>query len=198
MKRKVLLILTLTIISTTSLTAQIKKGDLLLGAAVGFNRSGGSNNASSNSNISPRIAIGIGGNSVLGLKTSLGYYTSKNDTPYDKTTNFNVGGAIYWRKYMHIKNKIGWYLEPSAGVGAGRSVRKYASTETKNTVATYTVNVTPGLYYQALPKLFINADFGGLGYRHDRHKSAGNPTGKSSNVNFDLLNNFTFGVDFVL
>jgi hypothetical protein len=198
MKRKVLPFLTLAIISTTSLTAQIKKGDLLLGASVGFNRNGSSNYASSNSNISPRIAIGVGNNSVLGLKTSLGYYTSKNDNLNDKLTNFNVVGSIYWRKYMSIKNKIGWYLEPSAGVGTGRSVNKNPNGETKSTVATYTVDVVPGLYYQALPKLFINADFGGLGYRHDRNKSAGNPVGKSSSVRFDLLNNFTFGVDFVL
>ncbi len=198
MKSKVLPILTLVIISTTSLTAQIKKGDLLLGATVGFNNGSSRDYASSNSNISPRIAIGIGNNSAMGIRTIFGYQTSKAEIADDKTTTISIGGTLFWRKYMPIKKNIGWYLEPNGGASFSSNVRKYAPGKVKNTTTIYNVNVTPGIYYQPLPKLLINADFGGLGYSYSRGRTEGNPVNTYSNVYFNLLNHFTFGVDFLL
>ena len=99
---------------------------------------------------------------------------------------------------MPFKKQLGWYLEPSGGVSYENNVQKYSNGETKNSSTRYAVNLIPGLYYQALPKLLISADFGGLGYSYNRNKSSGTPISRSSNVYFNLMSSFTFGVDFIL
>ncbi|WP_315819931.1 outer membrane beta-barrel protein [Paraflavitalea speifideaquila] len=178
MKRQILLLLVITISFTTTLTAQVQKGDWLLGATMGvyYGSSSNLNGSSTNSNLSPRISYAIGNNSVLGLKVGFGYQTSKSETNSDKSNNTSIGTTIYWRHYMTIKKQLGWYLEPSAGFSTGRNVQTYPSGKVKNTYTGYTVNVTPGLYYQALPKLLVNVDFGGLGYVHNRNKSGELPS----------------------
>ncbi len=192
--------LVITTFSTATLTAQVQKGNWLLGATMGFNSSTSNNpsGSSSNTNLSPRIGMAIGNNSVLGLKTNFGYSTSKSETNSDKSNSTNIGTSIYWRRYMPIKKQLGWYLEPSAGFSTGNTVTKNSIGKTKYNSTTYAVYVTPGLYYQALPKLLINVDFGGLSYSHNRYKSGGNPINKTSSVNLNLLSSFTFGVDFIL
>ena len=200
MKRKVLPFLTLAIISTSSLTAQVQKGDILLGATLGFNY--GSNNdnySTSNSNIAPRVAIGIGSNSALGLKTGFTYQKYKPGGSSDETTTTTgISAGLFWRKYMPIKNKIGWYLEPNGGVSFNRDVRKSSTNKIKGSSTQYNAKVLPGIYYQPIPKLLINADFGGLGYNYSRSKSDGNPTNRYSNVYLNLFSTFTFGFDFIL
>ena len=199
MKSKVLLFLTLVIISTTSLTAQVlQKGDILLGATLGFNYGSNDNYSNSNSNLSPRIAIGIGNNSALGLKTSVGYVNYTSDLSDDRTNTTLIGVGVFWRKYMPMKGKVGWYLEPNGGVNFNKEVKKSLDNKIKNSTTQYNVKVLPGIYYQAVPKLLINADFGGLGYNHSRSKVPGNPVNKYSNVYLNLFSSFTFGVDFVL
>lgn len=199
MKSKVLPILTLAIISTTSLTAQIKKGDLLLGATAGYNSNRtNSYYKSSNTNISPRVALAIGENAVLGLHTRFDYVRSKSETSDLKTSSLTLGGGAFWRKYIPIKNQLGWYLEANGGVYFRRDVNKQSGLKSKYLATEYSVNAIPGLYYRALPKLIINADFGGLGYNYARTRTEGNPVGKTSGVYFTMLSSFTFGVDFIL
>lgn len=199
MKSKTLLFLTLAIISVTSVTAQVlQKGNILLGASLGFNYGSSDNYSTSNSNIAPRVAIGIGNNSALGLKTSVGYTNYSADLSDERTYATYIGTGIYWRKYMPIKGRIGWYLEPNAGVNFNKEVRKSLDNKIKTLTTQYNVKVLPGIYCQALPKLLINADFGGLGYNHNRSKASENPVNKYSNVYLNLFNSFTFGVDFVL
>lgn len=199
MKCKVLPILSLVIISTTSLTAQIKKGDVLLGATAGFNSNRtNSYYKSSNTNISPRVALAIGENSVLGLHTQFSYSTNESETSDQKSTTLSFGGGVFWRKYMPIKSQFGWYLEANGGSYVRRDVSKFSGTETKYTTNEYSVNAIPGFYYRALPKLIVNADFGGLGYDYAKTRTAGNPASKGSRFSVNMLSAFSFGVDFVL
>jgi hypothetical protein len=201
MKRVTLLTLITVLALTTATRAQIQKGDILLGATLGVGY--GSNNApssSSNANIAPRIGLAIGQNSVLGLKTSFGYQHSKpgDNTGAWESTNINIGAGLYWRKFMPIKNKVGWYLEPNASFGYGKSKYKNGSEKTESSSKGYSASIVPGIYYQPIPKLLLNVDFGGVNYYYNVAKSAGNPNSKSSGVNLSLLSYFTFGVDFIL
>lgn len=200
MKSKALLLVLAVITSTTCLQAQIRKGDLLLGATFGFNSNNNNsgNYSSSNTNLSPRVALAIGENSVLGLRTNFGYYSSKSEASDQKNRGTTLGASAFWRRYMPIKKQLGWYLEANGGVNFYRSVSYYSTGKSKTTTTQYSVNVIPGIYYQALPRLLVNVDFGGLNYTHGRSKTDGNPLGKASSVNFNLLSNFTFGVDFIL
>jgi hypothetical protein len=200
MKIKALLLCLTVITSATCLQAQVQKGDLLLGATLGFNsnNNNGGNYSSSNTNLDPRIALAIGENSVLGLRAHFGYYSSKSEVSDQKSRGTTLGAAAFWRRYMPIKKQLGWYLEANGGVRFDRTISEYTAIKSKSTSTQYTVNAIPGIYYQALPKLLISADFGGLGYGFARTKHEGSPAGRSSSIYFNMFSSFTFGVDFIL
>lgn len=201
MKRQTLLLLVIVISSTATLTAQVQKGDVLLGATMGINywNSDPLTSSSSNSSLSPRIGFGIGQNSVLGLRSSVIYSTNKSETSIVKTTEMSIGTSVFWRKYMPIKKQFGWYAETNGGIYFGKNVNRNAVGDKNKTTSTrYVATVIPGLYYQALPKLLINVDFGGLGYSYSRSKYEGSPTSRTSNAYINLMSSFTFGVDLIL
>lgn len=201
MKRQTLLLLAIIISSTATLTAQVQKGDVLLGATMGVNygHSDPLTSSSSNSSLSPRIGLGIGQNSVLGLRVIATYSTNKSEISIAKTTEMSVGTSVFWRKYMPIKKQLGWYVETNGGIYFGKNTNKNAVGDKNKTTSTrYVATAIPGLYYQALPKLLINVDFGGLGYSYSRYKYEGSPTSRTSNAYINLMSSFTFGVDFIL
>jgi hypothetical protein len=201
MKRQTLLILFIIVSFAASTKAQIQKGDILLGATFGVGYS--SNNvhsSSSNTNLAPHIGLAIGQNSVLGLQTNFGYQHSKpgdNNGAWEGT-NTSVGVGLYWKKFMPIKDKIGWYLEPNASFGYAKNKQENGSQKAESSTTAYSAGIVPGIYYQPIPKLLLNVDFGGVSYYYNVAKSAGNPTSKSSGVNLSLLSYFSFGVDFIL
>jgi hypothetical protein len=207
MKMKTLLIVCLIVSSAAVTKAQVvKKGDLLLGATMGYDHSNTKNTinvVSSNANLSPRIGLGIGRNSILGLRTSFGYSTSKNDDETYKATGGNIGVDLFWRKLLPIKNQIGWYIDASGGIAYNKQKYKTPTQdEQKSSSTNYVANAVPGLYYQPIPNLLLSVDFGGLQYRRWNSKTeyTNNTTSKdkSSSIQLSLLNSFTFGVDFIL
>src|SRR5689334_15105068 len=127
MKRKTLLALVILIVSATASKAQIQKGDVLLGATLGAGYNNNNTHSSiANASIAPRIGLAIGNNSVLGLQTTFGYQRTKpgdNSNSWE-SINTNIGAGVYWRKFMPIKDKIGWYLEPSVAFTYGKNKQK--------------------------------------------------------------------------
>lgn len=204
MKRS-LLIIAVFVISTSSLKAQIQKGDWLLGATMGYSNGNNSqqysnmthSSSSSNTNVSPRIGLAIGKNSVIGLKAgfSTGNYNSDNYS--SSSTNFSCN--LFWRKYTSIKNKLGWYSEFGGGILWGKTKSSSPSIN-KQKITSYSIGFTPGLYYEITPKILLNADFGGISFVHSHAKNVnGNPSsGRANNFDLSFLNHFTFGVDFIL
>lgn len=194
--------LVIIISSTATITAQVQKGDVLLGATMGIyygNNSGSNAGSSSNSNLSPRIGFGVGNNTVVGVRTNFRYLTDKSETSANRLSSTSIGGGVYWRHSMPIKNQIGWYIEANGGVAFQKDVNKNAvGDKAKATSTEYSVGAVPGIYYQPLPKLLINANFGGIGYSYTRSKYEGNPRNRYSSVYLTLMNSFTFGVDFIL
>lgn len=203
MKRRHLLFTAIALAITSASTAQIKPGDVLLGASLGtgYNSSsstGSAGSSSSNANLSPRIGFGVGNNSVLGARLGVGYHRTKTDGIDDKSTNWGLSAAIYWRKFMPVAKQLGWYLEPAVGVSSNKSQQTYSGGKSKSTTTSYIAAVVPGIYYQALPKLLINADFGGVSYYYSRSKNTAGTVSKNNGISLNLMNQFTFGVDFIL
>lgn len=200
--KKQLLFTVIAIAATTTLSAQVNKGDILLGATLGAgynnSNSGASTTSQSNSNLAPRIGFGVGNNSVLGARLNVAYGSTKTKQYDNKTSTFTYGASIFWRKLMPITKQIGWYVEPDAGIAFSRYTSKSSGTKSKTTSTSYTAGVVPGIYYQPLSSLLISADFGGLNYYHRQYKDAGGVKTKSNDISLGLLQSFTFGIDFIL
>lgn len=181
-------------------SAQIDKGDLLLGGTFGYgtyNSNGVNNN--SNTNLNPRIGYGIGRNSVLSVR--LGYYHGKsedaNGNNISKNTNFSTG--LSWQNFFPIKDRLGWYSDIYGMFGSG--ITRYENNLgaiNKNKSSGYSAGASPGIYFIPVSGLLISANAGGLNYGYSRYQSSGQPTGKNSNFNVNLLNYFGFGIDFII
>ncbi|WP_276480534.1 outer membrane beta-barrel protein [Paraflavitalea pollutisoli] len=201
--KKQLLFTVIAIAASSALTAQVTKGDILLGASAGtgyngYSSTGSAGSNSTNANIAPRIGFGIGRNSVLGARLNFNYWNSKSPGTDYKQNNLGAGASIYWRHFMPIVSKVGWYIEPAAGVGTVRQKSQDINGKSKINSFNITATVVPGVYYQALPGLLLNADFGGVNYQYSKNKNGTSVTSKSHSVSLGLFNSFTFGFDFIL
>jgi hypothetical protein len=194
MKKKTLLSFFLFFLAVSMGLAQVEKGDLLLGGSFGVN-TGNTGGTSSNANLTPHLSMGIGHNSVLGLGFGFNYYTASGGEK-----EFSVSGNLYYKKYFVLKNKVGWYLQAAGGVGWSRTEQPFldsTGTVTQKVSSnnnTYTASLTPGIYYQAEPWLFLNADCGGILYSYTHAQDGG----WTSEFFVGFLQSFTFGVDFVI
>jgi hypothetical protein len=196
MKRKFLPLIIVILFASNSINAQLKKGNVLLGAAMGINYSTVVGLSSgSNTNISPRISLAVGEHSTIGVLGNFGYSQMK-DNPDSKSTSTSYGAGLFWKKFLPIKNKLGWYLETDASVTGANNVQYYQGIKSKVHYFGYNAGVVPGLYYQALPKLILSANVGGVAFSHQDSKSS--VTEHFSTLNFNLFSSFMFSFDFVM
>ena len=196
MKKKILLSLSVIVCSVFSSQAQIEKGDLLLGGSFGINANSANSSSytTSNANFAPHIGLAIGKNSVIGLGFGLSY--SSNSAAQ---SNFDFSSSVLYKKYFVIRNKLGYYLQLHGGILLATNKFTYidssgSAMKTNYKSYSYSVGITPGIYYGVTPRLLLTADVGGLGYAY----SDGGSGSWSSNFNMSFLNSFTFGVDFIL
>jgi hypothetical protein len=192
MKRKILLAITLAIFLAGTTNAQIEKKDWLLGGTAGFNNSTAF--GTSNANLAPHIVYAVGNNSVIGLNFAFSYST-QNLTGW-KRRDLNLASNIIYRKYFVIKNNLGWYSGFSVGGGIGFDKQKQQDSThfvTQNQSWNVGAGFVPGIYYRATPTLLLTADFGGVSYNYFSSYGV-----SGSEIYFNFLTSFTFGVDFIL
>jgi hypothetical protein len=196
MKLKNLPITVIFVCMTLASRAQITKRDWILGGTFNFSNSNASppSNASSNANISPHLGLAVGRNSVMGLSFSFGYYSN---SPGQKNLSFSSN--VFYRRYIVLKNKLGCYLQYNGGVALSKSTEYIfdstgASVKSNLYGQTYNLGFTPGLYYQVTPGILLNLDAGGVAYYYS---DFGHGQWASSFF-VGFLNQFSFGVDFIL
>ncbi|HSZ86489.1 MAG TPA: hypothetical protein VK787_10685, partial [Puia sp.] len=150
--------------------------------------------STSNANIAPHIAYALGKSSTIGL--NLGYSYSDNSSDY-KSSSFTSN--IFYKKYFPCKEKFGIYIEVIAGIAFSKNSYTVVDstgsyTKSSSTTHIYNAGAIPGVYYLISRKILLTADCGGLSYYYDDYGA-----GYSANSwSFNFLNNFTFGVDFIL
>ncbi|HTQ63924.1 MAG TPA: hypothetical protein VMI12_03960 [Puia sp.] len=194
--KTIILLLLLAMTFSFSSSAQISKGDWLLGGSVGANFGNANANSSSTSNasISPHIGFAIGKNSVLELNFSGTYYSFSG-----QSYNWGIAANIAYRKFFQVKNKFGLFIEFGGGFGWTKSEYSFydssgAISKNYNTAHTYNIGMIPGVYYQVSPGILLNASCGGIDYYYYSY----NTGDWSSNISVNFLNSFTFGIDFIL
>lgn len=198
MKLKTLLTFSTLFLSCCALNAQIEKGNVLLGGSFNYGSTSNSGyNTNSNAGISPRISYAIGKNSVIGLSGNFNYGVNKSATNDDKQITSGYGASLFWRKYMPIQNKLGWYAEVNGGVTGWKNEYKGNNTSS-NTATSYSIGALPGLFFQAMPKLLVNVNVGGVNFNRSINKNSSSTTSRYSSFNVNFLSSFTFGVEFIL
>ena len=198
MQKKVLLVLAVIICSLAS-RAQADKGDWLLGGSFGVNfgsnNSGSGTTNSSNSNLTPELGVAIAKNSIIGIRGGFNYNTSKNGSAKQTSTSYSAGA--FWKKLFAFTEKAGWYSDLGAGFTYGKtSNTNFSNYETSSNG--FFASLAPGVYYKPTKKIFLNAGVGGIAYNYSKSEVVGFSDTKSSNLNVNLLNYFTFGVSFIL
>jgi hypothetical protein len=122
---------------------------------------------------------------------------------YTKTalpsSNLSFSRYLFYKKYLPIKNRFGMYLLGEAGITWYQDkVDSYDNLGNKISTVynglTYGLALKPGFFYQVSPGILLSVDAGLLSYSYS-NEGSGNWT---SNLQFGLMNNFAFGVDFVL
>jgi hypothetical protein len=191
---------TLFVLLGSTLNAQIQKGSILLGGSLGYNSSNYTIfSSTSNATISPRVSYAIGNNSVIGISGNFSHGKSKAVNSDDKVTSIGYSASAFWRRYFPVQNKLGWYSEFTGGIGGSSNKREIMGGSSKTTTTSWTAGAIPGVYFQALPKLVINANVGGINYYRSKDKGSSGITGsKNSAFNVNFLSTFNFGVDFII
>jgi hypothetical protein len=183
--------------------AQVTKGDLLLGGSFGFvsaNNGNGTNSSTvSNVNFYPRINLGVGDNSIIGTKLGYNYSSNNGGSGSNKSHNNAFSVALFYKKLLPIKGKLGWYPEIDANFFTSKNkVEDFAGSTTTFSSHGFGAAIVPGLYYTIGPKFLINVDFGGLGYNQSKGKLNSGATSTSRNFQLALFQNFNFGFDVII
>lgn len=186
------------VVSALASRAQVEKNDWVLGGSLGF--SSNNNDATSgsstsfSSNIVPSLGWAIAKNAVIGIRGGFNANTLKDETG-NKQTNTGYSAGAYWKMYFPFADKAGWYTNLGAGYFHSKTKNTSSSGSTASTVNGYNINLSPGVYYMPTRKILLNGGLGGLSYAHSKY-SGGSLT--NSGFSFNLLNSFSFGIEFIL
>jgi hypothetical protein len=214
-------VLLLLIGTTAAVTAQIKKGAILLGGQLGFNNSSGDytsntppntpqNQKSRGANFGIAIGSAIKDNVVVGINAGYGSYKNENTvgiTSFTSTTNqYNFG--VFYRQYKSLGRNF--YFLGEAGIGYNGSKQTDKNTPVVNDVTRKSSGVqlylSPGVAYQVSKKLQLEIlvpNIVSAGYSKNKTTSQVNNSTQdnfyiNTNLNGPPLNNLAVGFRFIL
>ena len=177
--KKYLLLLAFSSIATFTF-AQFDDTKYVLGGGLNL-----SNNQQSNENfsytnnnfgITPSIAKVLNNGSLFGI--SLGYGYSKNGYDGGVSYNNSFDFGVFYQKFYPLANKVffNWKIGGNTYFIRSKSEQDNGI-ETDTSYFGYGMGFTPGLTWQAMDRLLLNASIGGASF---------NKTTDDSNDNFSL------------
>jgi hypothetical protein len=217
---KVLLLTAIAAVFNLTVSAQIKKGSILLGGQIGFNDfKVDYNNAQpdqKNKNTIFNISVGtaIRENKVLGVSITYGhvdYDHNYNGNAFVNSKGDQYGIDIFYRQYKKLAKDLYFFGE----LGAGYSGSNQTDTDvpgnnkTKYTSSGGGVYLSPGVAYRIYKKLQVELlvpSIAGASYTVDKVtftannalNSTQNRFGFNTSLNSSFLYNLNLGFKFVL
>jgi hypothetical protein len=173
-----------------SLSAQIKKGSVLLGtdiSFIGYNDKEENNNLSgkhtgSNFNISVLAGKAVKDNLFVGLSLIFSSSTTKDmaigSTQSTDRMIKSYGGSVWMRKYFPVARSFYAFVDGGIGASFGNEQRSGSNAQMKN--FGISLNLYPGLSYQITKSIYLDAAISNLAniyYSHSESEeevSAGN------------------------
>ena len=216
MKKSLILILSLMLLSTSSF-AQLQKGNLLLGGNVNFQTSStesdnlgvaGGNTAKSNSFfVSPLVGYFLSDRTVLGLKVDYSSSITENlifSGPPAIFENDRIGLGPFVRRYFPVKEWVAFYGQAEVNYGSARHFQTNNSNSSSET-KTRSVNFVASLGLSFFPTKWMSIDLSAnpLSFYHQNNENTlGNSSSSEVNTNgfnFNLnSNSFFLGAHFFL
>ena len=207
MKQKLLLI-TIFLISSFAVSAQVGKGGNYIGGSLSYNYDSYGTSSTYNFNtgytiyankkittftISPQIGFFIGDKWTIGIqpiysRTSgteqsnfYSYTTAANNYVNSNTYHSSVIGlGIYLRRYYMVTDKVGFF--PEFGLSSVNNLTYFK-------YGTLTLGGSPNIVFFPTPKIGVNLGFGKVAYSFDYQA-------KTSIFNLGLNNNIAFGLNY--
>jgi Outer membrane protein beta-barrel domain len=178
------IILCIATILSISVSAQIKKGAVLLGFDFNVGRNtnkyqSGSNevkNSSSGFGISLLAGKAIKDNLFFGGAASFRTNTNKQGNPAIEQTNKGYGAALWMRRYFPVAKSFYVFVNGSLDAAIGK-------TENKNTPSSSAknfglgINLYPGISYQVKKSFYLDASINNLAnisYSHSKSEQKDN------------------------
>jgi hypothetical protein len=194
-------------IVTQQASAQIKKGEKMLGGSIGFatskaEQSNAPNYEASvtNVSISPQLGFGLGGNWIAGIQAGYGYSKQKTVFPLggvseDKSNT--ISGGVFARKFFPFGERFGLFGQGDVNYSHAKvTTAGVAGESNTNRIG---VSVSPGAYFRTGKRFILEAEVGSLGYEHSVTKPEGGSSKTTSNSFFlGLSNNLSIGFKVVL
>jgi hypothetical protein len=215
MKRKPLLLLLIVIASSPVLQAQISKGDIFIGGAIGFgsvkneSSDAGNDNKQSSVTIAPALGVVTGNNLVWGFDLPVSMYKYKAG-PSDivNRTNLSAGAGVFARKYLEVANRLYLFGQGRLGGNYVNEKNSVQGSRQKTTGYGFELSLYPGISYSLKKNIHLESGFynlASIGYFH-RKTTSNNPSvlssGETSGFSVNAIANnqstFTLGVRFFL
>lgn len=219
------LFLSLIFISFNSI-AQYGKGTQLLAGSFGYNNNqGNSRDTSINSNVrnstyyqlnlfarygffvTNHWLVGAFGNYSNSLSKGSSSYSGGNPGSYSYHNNseqYTLG--LFGRYYQNISGRFSWFVQISAGAGAGKgsynstSINSTTYVESHSNSKTFSANLnfTPGIIYFLNSKFALETTFGNVGYTYNQTRNFIGGVQVNENKNSNFNSNFLFNFSNVL
>ncbi len=140
--------------------------------------------------LSDKLAVGSG----LGFDAVMNKYPGGNP---EKSTSSQVIINPFARYYL-ISGTGGIFAEASAGIGIGKNKYVYTDHTDESDLMSFSIGISPGVYYYITPKLALEAKFGWLGFDSFSTKVGDSKT-INSGFEFNLApSSLSFGFTYVL
>lgn len=196
--KKLTIILTL-LFFTGIAKAQIQKGDIQLGGAIGINSNKTGDNKFNYFNFSPRAGFFVSDKTSIGITT--GFSTTNRDvfqvstgTIVEQIENqFQIG--VYSRFHKSLGENFYIYLQPSFGFGSGKNKTDGSETSSSNSI---NLQLMPGITYFMSDKFALEMNIGNLNYSNIKREAPGfEETTDNFNLNLNL-SAFTLGLSYYI
>ena len=205
--KKIILLTSLFLFTTSIIHAQINKGSVLLGGGIGFgsNKIMDTDKKSSYISLSPAIGIAVKQNFIIGVNLIYGHSKNNFNSPGSESHSNSYGGAIFLRKYLILGK--GFFLFGETGISSQTSTITNTFTSDKNEQKIWGLSVYlyPGLSYAVNKRFHLEAglpQLANIGFSQSKTIVNGVTTerdsGISGNFSTSSFTNVNFGFRFFL
>lgn len=207
--KKILTLAFISIVFIGQASAQLKKGEKMLGGNIAFNDNkteqnnlyGFGEQTGTSFTITPQLGFGLGNNWILGI--SAGYSYSKQRSS-SGTASWNEGrtnlvsGGVFARKSFPAGERFGFFGQADIAYSDGKQKFKTSSGDSgEGEIDVLEAFVSPGAYFRPGRRFIIEAQIGTLGYSKTNIKTRDGKA-ESGNFGLSLTDNLSLGFKVVL